>query len=45
MSFTQADTAVNEEWVIGYAGMFRDLERGCPRQLIGFTGYERIERK
>ena len=45
VGFTETDTAVNEQWVIGAAGVFTDLHGGRPCQLIGFAGDKRVKGK
>ena len=45
VGLAQAHATVDEQRVVGGAGMLGDLQRGGPRELIGLAGDERVERE
>ena len=44
MRFTQADAAVNKEWIVSARRRLRDSETGGMRNLVVRTDHERFER-
>jgi hypothetical protein len=43
VGLAKSDTTINEQWVVGNAGVHRDLLGGCSGKIVGAAGYQGVK--